>query len=65
MKTELKLKTYLPFGKLSHRKFLRGSLNLKELNLIAENLLVTTSKEALDNKFIDKIIHEDDYRKVT
>ena len=38
------------------------SLNLKELNLIAENLLVTTSKEALDNKFIDKIIHEDDYR---
>ena len=39
------------------------NLNLEELNFIAENLLVTTSKEALKNKFIDKIVHEDNYKK--
>jgi len=42
---------------------IKSDISLKELNLIADNLLGTTSKEALDNKFIDKIIHEDDYRK--
>ena len=39
------------------------NLNLEELNFIADNLLVTTSKEALKNKFIDKIVHEDNYKK--
>ena len=39
------------------------NLNLEDLNFIADNLLVTTSKEALKNKFIDKIVHEDNYKK--
>ena len=42
---------------------LSRNLNLEELNFIADNLLVTTSKEALKNKFIDKIVHEDNYKK--
>ncbi len=39
------------------------NLSVEELNFIADNLLATTSKEALEKNFIDKIVHEDDYKK--
>lgn len=39
------------------------NLSIEELNFIADNLLATTSKEALEKNFIDKIVHEDDYKK--
>ena len=37
-------------------------LDMIELDFIADNLLVTTSKEAFDKGFIDKIVHEDEYK---